>query len=147
MSEDKDDEPRVVEERKIIQWSLWTQNFSRGDKTNCFTHESDLFFRQKIANARDGTLTQLETALHPIKMGELGLENLFYNKKNQRNCNNHIIELEIERKCFKNRNRRRGRNQNGNSKRELLVEAKSRIKELLQRATRSRSFGFDDQTK
>ena len=26
-------------------------------------------------------MTKLETALHPIKMGELGLENLFNNKK------------------------------------------------------------------
>ena len=26
-------------------------------------------------------MTKLETALHPIKMGELGLKNLFNNKK------------------------------------------------------------------
>ncbi|CAG5113578.1 Oidioi.mRNA.OKI2018_I69.chr2.g7668.t1.cds [Oikopleura dioica] len=74
--EEKTTTPTVIEDRKIIQWSLWTQNFSRGDKTNCFTHQNDLFFRQNIRNARDGTETPLETALHPIKMGEFGLENI-----------------------------------------------------------------------
>jgi len=69
-----------------------------------------------------------------------------FSKVKENDRKTHIVELEIERKHFKSGNRRRGRNQNGHPKREICVEAKGRIEELLQRATRSRTFGLDDKT-